>query len=48
MTQIERRIYLIKELLSEEPRCSDVKLPSDEQQQKIFFAHCSISACRTE
>lgn len=34
MTQIERRIYLIKELLSEEPRCSDVKLPSDEQQQK--------------
>lgn len=34
MTQIERRIYLIKELLSEEPSCSDVKLPSDEQQQK--------------
>lgn len=34
MTQTERRIYLIKELLSEEPRCSDIKLPSDEQQQK--------------
>ena len=34
MTQDEKRIWLIKELLLEQPRYSDMKIPPDEQQQK--------------
>ncbi|MCC8065921.1 MAG: hypothetical protein LIO94_02285 [Clostridiales bacterium] len=34
MTQDERRIYLIRELLSEEKQYRDMEIPSDEQQQK--------------
>lgn len=34
MTQEERRIYLIKELLREQPRYADMKIPTDEQEQK--------------
>lgn len=34
MTQAERRIYLIKELLREQPRYADMKIPADEQEQK--------------
>lgn len=34
MTQDERRIYLIKMLLSEEAQYRDMEIPSDEQQQK--------------
>lgn len=34
MTQPERRIYLIKELLKEQPRYSDMQIPQDEQEQK--------------
>ncbi|MCD8096427.1 MAG: protein-ADP-ribose hydrolase [Ruminococcus sp.] len=34
MTQNERRIYLIRTLLSEEAQYRDTEIPSDEQQQK--------------
>lgn len=34
MTQQERRIYLIKELLKEQPKCRDMQIPQDEQEQK--------------
>lgn len=34
MTQKERRIYLIKELLREQPRHTAIGIPADEQEQK--------------
>ncbi|MCD8045059.1 MAG: protein-ADP-ribose hydrolase [Clostridiales bacterium] len=34
MTQDERRIYLIRELLAEEPQYQDMEFPADIQQQK--------------
>lgn len=34
MTQEERRLYLIKELLHEQPRYRNMKIPADEQEQK--------------
>ena len=34
MTQDERRIYLIHELLLEQPQYSDIEIPADEQEQK--------------
>ncbi|MCC8163077.1 MAG: protein-ADP-ribose hydrolase [Lachnospiraceae bacterium] len=34
MTQDERRIYLIRALLAEEPRYQEMEIPSDMQQQK--------------
>lgn len=34
MTQREKRIYLIRELLREQPQYADVKIPADEQEQK--------------
>ena len=37
MTQQERRIYLIKELLKEQPRYSDMQIPQDEQEQKCLL-----------
>ncbi len=33
MTQAERRIYLIHELLLEQPQYSDIEIPEDEQEQ---------------
>lgn len=37
MTQKERRIYLIKELLHEQPQYAGMEIPSDEQEQKILL-----------
>lgn len=34
MTQSERRIYLIQELLKEQPKYQDMQIPQDEQEQK--------------
>ncbi len=34
MTQEERRIYLIKELLKEQPRYRDIEIPKNKQEQK--------------
>lgn len=34
MTQKERRIYLIRELLKEQPRYRDIEIPQNEQEQK--------------
>lgn len=34
MTQKERRIYLIKELLRERPQYADMEIPANEQEQK--------------
>ena len=34
MTQKERRIYLIRELLKEQPGYHDIEIPQDEQEQK--------------
>lgn len=34
MTQTERRIYLIQELLREHPSYSNIKIPANEQDQK--------------
>ena len=37
MTQNERRIYLIKELLREQPRYSNLKIPADVQEQRSLL-----------
>lgn len=37
MTQTERRIYLIKELLSEQPRYAEMEIPENEQEQKYLL-----------
>ena len=37
MTQTERRIYLIKELLSEQPRYAGMEIPKNEQEQKYLL-----------
>lgn len=34
MTQEERRVYLIKELISEHPRYADIQIPTDADEQK--------------
>lgn len=34
MTHDEKRIYLIKELLREQPRYADIEIPTDIQEQK--------------
>ena len=34
MTQTERRIFLITELLKERPEYADMKIPADEREQK--------------
>lgn len=34
MTQSERRVFLIKELLREQPGYSNLKIPADEQEQR--------------
>lgn len=34
MNQSERRIYLIKELLNEQPKYRDIQIPTDKQEQK--------------
>lgn len=34
MTQKEKRIYLIRELLKEQPRYRDIEIPENEQEQK--------------
>ena len=34
MTHEEKRIYLIKTLLDEQPRCRNIKIPTDERGQK--------------
>ena len=34
MTQEERRVYLIKKLISEHPRCADIQIPTDADEQK--------------
>ena len=34
MTQSERRMYLLRELLDEQPRYRDLQISSDEQKQK--------------
>ena len=37
MTQTERRIFLITALLKEQPQYSRIKIPADEQEQKILL-----------
>lgn len=37
MTQTERRIYLIRELLREQPRYADMEIPKNEQEQKYLL-----------
>lgn len=34
MTQSERRIYLLRELLKEQPRYQEIQIPADKQEQK--------------
>ena len=34
MTQMERRLYLIRELLKEQPRYERMEIPADEDGQK--------------
>lgn len=34
MTQKERLLYLIRELLGEQPRCADMQIPASEREQK--------------
>ena len=33
MTQAERRLYLIRELLKENPRYENIEVPADQEQQ---------------
>ncbi len=37
MKQNERRMYLIKQLLSEQPRYAGMQIPADEQEQKMLL-----------
>lgn len=37
MTQAERREYLIRALLQEQPRYSDMEIPADEREQKLLL-----------
>lgn len=37
MTQAERRLFLIKELLKEQPRYSKMEIPPSEQEQKVLL-----------
>lgn len=37
MTQTERRLYLIKELLAEQPAYSAMEIPADQQQQSVLL-----------
>lgn len=37
MTQPERRIYLIRELLREHPGYADMEIPEKEQEQKYLL-----------
>ena len=37
MSQTERRQYLIKALLKEQPRYKDIEIPADPQEQKMLF-----------
>lgn len=37
MTQEEKRIYLIKELLNEQPQYREMEIPQDEREQKILL-----------
>ena len=37
MTQDERRIYMIKELLAEQPRYRDMPIPQDKAEQKLLL-----------
>lgn len=37
MTQSERRVFLINELLCEQPRYPDLKIPTDEQEQRSLL-----------
>lgn len=37
MTQTERRLYLIQELLSEQPRYAGMEIPKNEQEQKYLL-----------
>lgn len=34
MTQTEKRLYLIRELMKEDPKYGEMKIPDDEQSQK--------------
>lgn len=37
MTQIERRLFLIQELLKEQPKYSKIEIPLSEQEQKVLL-----------
>lgn len=37
MTQKERRIYLIRELLKEQPKYHDIEIKKNEQEQKTLL-----------
>lgn len=37
MTQEERRLFLIQELLKEQPQYSEIKIPPSEREQKILL-----------
>lgn len=37
MTQEEKRLYLIKELLNEQPKYAGVEIPRNEHEQKILL-----------
>lgn len=46
MTQKERRVYLIKELLHEQPRYASMEIPENEQEQKNCSVLFSIFVCQ--
>lgn len=37
MTHREKRLFMIRELLSELPQCRDIKIPADTEGQKQLF-----------
>ena len=46
MTHTQKRIYLIKSLMEEQPHYADLNIPVSEQEQKNCCVHFSISVCR--
>lgn len=46
MTKQQKRLNVIKYLLSEQPQYSEIEIPAGEQEQKSCFVRFLIFVCR--
>ena len=46
MTKQQKRLNVIKYLLSEQPQYSEIEIPAGEQEQKILLRSLLIFVCR--